>query len=691
VHIGDFMEGNRLPVKRLVLYKHGVGYVERSGKVENEKELRLSFKKDVMNDLLKSLCVFSSGEGKVSDISYETPEDISKMIEEKAIRVPEREAMVGLFRQLKGYPVEITTNTEKIKGKVMGTQEPQKSGNQLSIELSKNEEKVSVVVKDDMDNILNIDIDKIVSYKILDPEASEDLKFFLDAVTSERKKNVKSVTVFMDGKRAELTISYIMQMPSWRVSYRLAHEENETYLQGWGIIDNVLDEDLKDVSVSLVAGKPISFIYDLYTPPIVYRPTIKEESRGVSAPIELEGQREKLSEDKFGLAAEMADEVCAEQEAPVPPPCSVAESYSMEDTRTRAAPALRRAPQATAQAMRESTSVQTKTVEMGEFFKYDIEHPVTIKRSQSAMVPIISTKITCEKEHVYNKQKMPRNPVVTMRLKNDTGMVLERGPILVLDKSTYVGEAILPYTVPNGENHIAYSVDMGVIVTEEVRTEHTFKQVYIRDNYLMREEYETIITEYTIENKNKDEIKLVIEHPKNISYELIDTPKPTEETESFYRWKSPLKAKTQTKFVVKMGRTISYSEYIRNMSISTLEWYYNSKHIKKGEFDFIKGIVELRMKIDDLRKKLTELENEKNSIYNEQGRIRNNLSSLSTSGKEEALRNRYISQLEAQENRLAKIEEEKKEINNTINEIEKQISDKLRASMNKGFWERIAN
>ncbi|MEM2900211.1 MAG: hypothetical protein QXT63_05420 [Thermoplasmata archaeon] len=682
------MEGNRLPVKRLVLYKHGVGYVERSGKIENEKELRLSFKKDVMNDLLKSLCVFSTGEGKVSDISYETPEDISKMIEEKAIRVPEREALVGLFRQLKGYSVEITTNTEKIKGKVMGTQEPQRSGNQLSIELSKKDEKVSVVVKDDSDNIINIDIDKIVSYKILDSEAAEDLKFFLDAVTSERKKNVKAVTVFMDGKRAELTISYIMQMPSWRVSYRLAHEENETYLQGWGIIDNVLDEDLKDVSVSLVAGKPISFIYDLYTPPIVHRPTIKEESRGVAAPIELEGQREQLAESAFTAGNALKDITYAQEPEAIPAPCAEAPPR-FEVARVRAA-----APAETrrvAQAMRESTTVQTKTVEMGEFFKYDIEHPVTIKRSQSAMVPIISTKISCEKEHVYNKQKMPRNPVVTMRVKNDTGMVLERGPIVVLDKSTYVGEAILPYTVPNGENHIAYSVDMGVIVTEELKTEHKFKQVYIRDNYLMREEYETVITEYTIENKNKDEIKLVLEHPKNPSYELIDTPKPTEETESFYRWKAPVKAKTQTKFTVKMGRTISYSEYIRNMSISTLEWYFNSKHINKRTFDFIKGIIELRMKIDDLRRKLNELETEKNNIYNEQGRIRNNLSSLSTSGKEEALRMRYISQLDAQENRLAKIEDEKKEINKTINDIEKQISEKLRETLNNEFWEKIAS
>jgi hypothetical protein len=182
------MQASGLPVKRLVLYKHGVGYVERTGIVSNEREIKLSFKKDVMNDLLKSLCVFSKGEGKVSDISYETPEDISKMIEEKAIRVPDTEAMVGLFRQLKGYEVEIETNTEKVKGKVMGTQEPQKSTSQLSIELNKKDEKNTVVIKDENDYIRNIDIEKITAYKILDAEASEDLKFFLEPLPLKEKR-----------------------------------------------------------------------------------------------------------------------------------------------------------------------------------------------------------------------------------------------------------------------------------------------------------------------------------------------------------------------------------------------------------------------------------------------------------------------------------------------------------------------
>ncbi|MEM3341906.1 MAG: hypothetical protein QW728_04365, partial [Thermoplasmata archaeon] len=400
-----------LPVRRMVLYKHGVGFVERKGTMEGSKEFKMSFKKEMMNDLLKSLLVFTSGEGTISGVSYETPEDISKMIEEKAIRVPECEALVGLFRQLKGYTVEIETNTNKVKGKVLGTQEETHGEQQMNINLAQKDNENRVVIKTEGGPIISIEVSKIVNFSIVDKEALDDLNFFLDAVTSERKKNVKAVTIFLDGKKCDLSVSYIMQMPSWRVSYRLAYDKKEgAFLQGWGIIDNVLDEDLKDINLSLVAGKPVSFIYDIYTPPVVNRPLIREEARGVGAPIELESTKEELAVGDF-----LDDASGAYPEAPVP--CE--EPYpgdknmgagmlrkKAEKPMAAPAPSIAPPPPAPIRAqMAASTKVQTKTVEMGEFFKYEIEHPVTVKRGQSAMVPIIQTKIACQKEHVYNGSK----------------------------------------------------------------------------------------------------------------------------------------------------------------------------------------------------------------------------------------------------------------------------------------------
>jgi hypothetical protein len=663
----------------MVLYKHGVGFIERAKKFKGKDPLKLSFKKNNMDDILKSLCIFDMGEGKVTGVSYETAEDVSRLLADKAITVPDREALVGLMRQLKGYKVRIDAPDGELEGTVVGTEEKKKvtdAGN-----LTTDED--FVVMKDADGKMKAVDIEKIAHFQIIDNEAKEDLDFYLEAVTSERKKNVKSLTIFLDGEDHDVSVSYIMSMPSWRVSYRLAFGEKETVLQGWGIIDNRLDEDLKDIGLSLVAGKPISFIYDIYTPRIVPRPIVREEVRTVSAPVELEGGLEAL-DDMEMLAAEAK---CADYD-------SGGEMYEASLSKAVAAPksemrrmASRAAyggapapPPASKPDFSRSAEVQTKTVEMGEFFKYDIETAVTVKRGQSAMVPILQCPITCAKEHVYNPQKMPRNPVITMRVKNNTGAVLERGPILVLDEGTYVGEAILPYTTVESENHIAYAVDLGVTVKEEYKSGSELKVISIANRYFQKEYLEWKECEYEVQNKKKDGIELVIEHPKS-DYKIDEkvTQKATEETESYYRWKFNMKPKSSSKFKVREVITRYYSETIRNLSLTTIKSYLDNNYISKRDYGDVKDIIDLQQEINRLNNENSRLENERNQIYNEQSRLRSNLESLGNSTREEKLRVTYVDKLDAQEKRLEAIERELKDNRGRIEKLDKGIENKLKS------------
>jgi len=632
------MESNTLPVSRIVLYKHGIGYIERKGKTGNQTRIKLSFKKDLMNDILKSLVVISEGEGLITGISYETPEDISKLIAERAIRVPSKEALVGLFRQLNGYNVEIITNTDTVKGKVVGTQEAtydQKKG--IIIDVGNREaQKPMVVIKTDKDEIINVQTDKIKSYRILDKEALEDLDFFLEGVTSERKKDMKSVWVVLDGKESELLISYIMQMPTWRVSYRLLYDKENTMLQGWGIIDNQLDEDLKDINISLIAGKPISFEYDLYNPPKIERKVIKEEFKGVSAPVELEER--KVREQEFdqdmvemqGLMEQKAQRDrlrVAEMEKRKERPSFEMQHISagrppameMEISACRSAISVgddeieewKNQKRIEGESVSRSTSVSTKSKELGEFFKYDITRPVSIMRGQSAMVPIIQDGIECLKEHVYNSQKMQVHPLVTMKLKNNTDLILERGPIVVIDDSTYVGEAILPYMSSSGECNLVYSVDTNVKITEEMERKSKLLDATVRGEEVIIKNFASIISEYHVSNKNKQPIDLVIDHPKRNSYELVDMDDPAEETENFYRWKIPVEGGKNKKFRIVEGKEEGRVANLNNMRLATEEFLFVSL-----EHDLKTNMVDVQLNGDKLEIKNTLSFITEYSLYN---------------------------------------------------------------------------
>ncbi|PYX50285.1 MAG: hypothetical protein DMG79_06330, partial [Acidobacteria bacterium] len=61
---------SRLPVKRVVLYKNGVGYFEHTARVHGTQDLSIDFTTAQLNDVLKSLTAVDLGEGRVSSVRY---------------------------------------------------------------------------------------------------------------------------------------------------------------------------------------------------------------------------------------------------------------------------------------------------------------------------------------------------------------------------------------------------------------------------------------------------------------------------------------------------------------------------------------------------------------------------------------------------------------------------------------------
>src|SRR5690606_1032346 len=130
---------------------------------------------------------------------------------------------------------------------------------------------------------------------------------------------------------------------------------SEVLLLGWGIFDNQLEEELENIQLTLVAGMPISFIYDLYTPFTPERPEVGAEE-GVAA-----------GAVSSGAALERA----AMAEA-VPLPAPVAASSMM--AAAPAALADRRAQ------LRDGAPVDTVGEEPGERREYRIRTPVSVGR-----------------------------------------------------------------------------------------------------------------------------------------------------------------------------------------------------------------------------------------------------------------------------------------------------------------------
>jgi hypothetical protein len=95
-------EAAELPVKEVVLYKHGVGFFERSGRLGAGESARLDFEATEMNDVLKSLTVEERGGGKISGLRYDSMDPLSHTLAGFPFHTDAGQALSAVLDQTEG-------------------------------------------------------------------------------------------------------------------------------------------------------------------------------------------------------------------------------------------------------------------------------------------------------------------------------------------------------------------------------------------------------------------------------------------------------------------------------------------------------------------------------------------------------------------------------------------------------------
>src|ERR1043165_6588405 len=90
-----------LPVRQVVLYKHGVGFFERSGRLGAGESARLDFNASEMNDVLKSLTIEEKGGGKISGLRYDSMDPLSPKLAVFPFQIKPDQPLSGMLDQLK--------------------------------------------------------------------------------------------------------------------------------------------------------------------------------------------------------------------------------------------------------------------------------------------------------------------------------------------------------------------------------------------------------------------------------------------------------------------------------------------------------------------------------------------------------------------------------------------------------------
>lgn len=377
-----------LPITRVVLFKHGVGAFERGTTLKGSGILELSFKQDDVSDVLKSLTVLDLDGGHIRAVAYDSTKPMEQMLAEVAINIPDSNSLIALLPQLKGANISVTSpGFAPLQGSLIGIdviQERIEGG-------TRGKWMVSLLTDSGEVHTFDLFQSTVVLH---DARLQQDLLYYLQTSLAGKKKESRTFQFQAEGTGdRRIIMNYVVNAPVWKATYRMILGEGEApMLQGWAVVDNVQEEDWENVELALVAGLPVSFRHDLYTPRYVMRPLVAvQETTGVLPP-QLEEGIAHIGDSEVNYSMD-------ELESP--------RMMAKETRAYRIGGAAAAAPSALS-----SMPTQVRERQLGELFEYKIAHPVSIKRNQSALVPIVQKAFQGKPVLLYQKAARRRTPCV---------------------------------------------------------------------------------------------------------------------------------------------------------------------------------------------------------------------------------------------------------------------------------------
>ena len=628
-----------LPIREVILYKHGVGYFERSGELRAGETARLDFKASDMNDVLKSLTVSDQNGGVIGGIRYDAAEPLEKRLQDFPFALDRQASLAAFLDQMKGARLELRLGSDTVAGTIVSARTSRPD--------EKTPERETVVLLTDTGEIRTFDLGAASSVKFSDPKLQGLLRDYLTVLSGARSKDRRSVYIDAAGTGTrQLAASYMTPSAVWKSSYRLIFgPQAEATLEGWAIIDNTSGDDWTNVKLSVVSGRPISFITQLYEPKYVTRPTAELAENQAVAPVVLQGAIGGKGPVNRAFAAA---------------PAAAREALADNLLKTEAGQASSIAP-------------VTDTRDLGELFEYSFSGPVSVKQGESAMLPFLQQKIGARKLLIY-MESFGLHPMNAAEIANSTGKTLDGGPITVYDANAYAGEALVETLKAGDKRLITYGVDLGARVTTafdsskaNVREIHFSRGVLTTRNAI--QETKT----YTIKNVDPGRKTVIIEHKQRPGYKLLDM-KPTETTADAYRFEVNVGGNATEAFAVREERVYDQTISISSITPDILATYLQNKGLSEAGRRQLDQIAQKKREIAANDGQLRQAQADLNNLTQDEERQRRNIESLRNVAGQQNLVQQYAGQLAAAEVKLAGLRDQESALQRKKTTLEGELN-----------------
>ncbi len=755
----------KLPVRRVVLYKNGVGYFEHLGRVSGSQEVHIDFTSAQLNDVLKSLTVLDLSGGRITGVDYSSEAPLARRLATLRLALGEKPTQSEFLGALRGARIQVRSGTgAPITGKLLSVERKTRSSTTFTVET----DEISLIT--DSGEVRSVDLNPSTSVRILDHDLQIEVGRYLGLVAAARDQDVRRMTISTTGSgERNLYVSYISEVPIWKTTYRIVlptKADKKPLLQGWAIVDNTVGEDWNNVELSLVAGAPHSFIQQLSEPyygrrPVVALPenvqlapqthaatlvggngrlsgqvtdasgavvsgasvrlldennaviaTTNADSSGQYSFSSLPTGQYRLEFQSLGFQKNIVSQVNIEPgenrinsqlqvgsasqtiEVRAEPSSTLTTESAEVSSNGAALPGVANrlhvagknvgsgsgggvgggsfrtglsmpVPSASNLDLgREMSSAAASGQGLGDLFEYKLKDRVTLKKNQSALVPIAQTDIVADKVSLWSSTANSGRPLRALWLNNTSTLTLDGGSFSVLENKVFAGEGLTDPIKPGERRLLSYATDLGLLVEMQKSGEpQHVTRVKIAKGVMTQTSELHERTVYTVRNQEDSSRVLVIEQPARYDAMLAKGSKePDERAPGIYRFKLDVPAKATASLPVEEVRVLQSNFQLADLDESQIAVFSKNGSITPDIAQTLQKIAAQKAVVSKLEQDMEDRQKDIDRIVADQARLRENMKALKGSSEEKALLQRYTGELDQQETQLESL---RKNIQNT--------------------------
>jgi len=595
---------NQIPLKKVVILTSGLAYYEHSGRVNGPVNIKFPFRTEAVNDALKSLVINDPSSANPS-VNYQSEQTLRQTLRSLKIDLSDNPDLSVILTRLKGAEIDIYTPS-LVSGRIIEVEQHSTvSPFSASVE--------PLLLLNTNQGLKRFNFKEINSISFKDPAIEQDLNRALDLIATSRNLLSRELSVILPGSGVRnVSVSYVIPSPIWKVSYRLDLGAVKPLFQGWAIVDNDSDTDWNNVELSLIAGRPVSFVQNLYPPYYVSRPVL---------PLSIAGTAKAESHDQGYSLFYGETTGNSKNESPRPQPENSRVTFNTFEQKEDENIVQARSAKQSFDNVTGGVIDTASGSEAGGQFEFTIKTPVNLDRRMSAMLPLVESVIGANKLIIFTGGKHPR---LGAELTNTSGMKLPAGPVTVYDGGVYAGDALLEFWNENEKRFISFGEDLSVTAVTGDTNTRTVSSVIVSGGVMTINRSLNYAKTYTFKNSGAVSKQLVVEHTKTPQTNLL-SPKADEDTASGYRFSMTLAANKEAVLTVNEQRPLSETVRLLSINHDTFLSYSVNQEIPARVRDALQRAVELKRVFDAASQKVKEIESQRGRLVADQDRIRRNL------------------------------------------------------------------